>query len=183
MSRIGKKPVLVPAGIDVAIDSGTVTVKGAKETLTVAMPPHTRVSLSADPRALVVEVEDPENVAQRALWGLARQLLNNAVTGLQKPYERSLEFVGVGFKVALEGRKLVMDVGYSHKVTFVLPEGVDASVDKQIVTLKSSNKYLLGETAARVRRVKPPEPYKGKGIKYTDEVIRRKAGKTAKTSG
>jgi large subunit ribosomal protein L6 len=135
--------------------------------------------MQAEPRALVVTVEDETKVDERAIWGLTRQLLANAVAGLQKPYEKALEFVGVGFKVALEGRNVVMDVGFSHKVTFPLPEGIDAKVDKQVLTLAGADKHLVGETAARIRRVKPPEPYKGKGIRYVGEVIRRKAGKTA----
>lgn len=155
-------------------------VKGAKGSLEVKLPPHAMVAMQADPKALLVTVEDENRVDQRAIWGLTRQLLANAVEGLQKPFERALEFVGVGFKVALEGRTVMMDVGFSHRVPFVLPAGVEAKVEKQVLTLTSIDKHLLGETAASIRRVRPPEPYKGKGIKYTDEVIRRKAGKTAK---
>ncbi|MBM3204752.1 50S ribosomal protein L6 [Candidatus Uhrbacteria bacterium] len=182
MSRIGKKPVLLTSDITPTIDAGSVTLKGGKTTLTIPLPPHAHVALEGEPKALVVTVDDNENVEQRAIWGLTRQLLQNAVEGLKNPFSKTLEFVGVGFKVALEGRKLVMDVGFSHSVDFPLPEGVDAKVEKQLLTLTSADKQLLGETAARVRRIKPPEPYKGKGIKYVDEVIRRKAGKTAKTA-
>lgn len=182
MSRIGKKPVLLPAGVETTIEGQALRVTGPKGSVNVTLPPHTRLEQVADPRSLTVHVEDEKQVDQRALWGLTRQLVQNAVDGVQKPFERSLEFVGVGFKVALEGRKLVLDVGYSHRVDFPLPETVDAKIDKQVLTLTSVDKQLLGETAARVRRVKPPEPYKGKGIKYTDEMIRRKAGKTAKTA-
>jgi large subunit ribosomal protein L6 len=183
MSRIGKKPVLLPAGFDASIESGRVVVKGPKGSLTVMTPPHASVALQADPKALLVTVEEETRVDQRAIWGLTRQLLQNAVQGLQTPFQKALEFVGVGFKVALEGRNVVMDVGFSHKVTYPLPEGVEAKIDKQVLTLTGADKYQIGETAARIRRVKPPEPYKGKGIKYVDEVIRRKAGKTAKTAG
>ncbi len=179
MSRIGKKPVLLPAGVDATIESRQVTIKGPKATLTVALPPHASVATQADPKALLVSVEEETRVDQRAIWGLARQLLQNAVDGVQKVFEEALEFVGVGFKVALEGRKVMMDVGFSHRVAFDLPTGIEAKVEKQILTISGSDKYLVGETAARIRRVKPPEPYKGKGIKYVDEVIRRKAGKTA----
>lgn len=182
MSRIGKKPIILPAGIEASIEDGRVIFKGAKTSLTVGVPPHAKVVAQAEPKGLVVTVAEPENVHQRAIWGLTRQLLANAVIGLQKPFEKSLEFVGVGFKVAVEGRNLVMEVGFSHPVKFALPEGIEAKVEKQILTLTGSDKYLLGETAARVRRIKPPEPYKGKGIKYIEEVIRRKAGKTAKTA-
>lgn len=182
MSRIGKKPILLPSGIDLAVEAGKVIVKGSNATLTIPLPPHASIALQDDPRSAVVTVEDEMNVSQRAIWGLTRQLVQNAVQGLQKPYEKSLEFVGVGYKVALEGRTVVMDVGYSHPIKFPLPEGVDGKVDKQVLNLSSADKYLLGETAAQIRRYRPPEPYKGKGVKYVDEVIRRKAGKTAKSA-
>ena len=183
MSRIGKKPILLPPGIEVVIEENTVVVKNAKTHLLIPLPPHAHVRLTSDPSALEVTVDDENEVYQRALWGLARQLIQNAVDGLQKPFEKTLEFVGVGFKVNVEGKNLIMDVGFSHKVTFSVPEGVEVKVEKQTVTLTSADKYLLGEIAARIRRIKPPEPYKGKGIKYVNEVIRRKAGKTAKTAG
>jgi large subunit ribosomal protein L6 len=183
MSRIGKKPVLLSAGVEVTLETGKVTVKGPKGTLTVVLPARTSVAEQADPKALVVSVEDTELVSDRALWGLTRQLLQNAISGVQTHFEKALEFVGVGFKVALEGRNVSMDVGFSHKVVFPLPEGIDAKVEKQILTLSGANKFLVGEMAAQIRRVRPPEPYKGKGIKYVNEVIRRKAGKTAKSAG
>lgn len=183
MSRIGKKPVLLSAGVQAALEADKVTIKGPKGTLTVVMPARTSVSEQADPKGLVVSVQEPDLVSDRALWGLARQLLQNAVAGVQTHFEKALEFVGVGFKVALEGRNISMDVGFSHKVVFPLPEGVDAKVEKQIVTLSGADKRLVGETAAQIRRIRPPEPYKGKGIKYVNEVIRRKAGKTAKSAG
>ncbi len=182
MSRIGKKPILIPAGVEVSINRDAANIKGPKGTLVVAIPPGANVAMEQDPRALVVSVALPENVNQRAVWGLARQLLANAIAGVQTPYVKALEFVGVGFKVALEGRTVAMDVGFSHKVRFDLPPDIVASVEKQTLTLSGADKYLVGETAARIRRVRPPEPYKGKGIKYVDEVIRRKAGKTAKTA-
>lgn len=183
MSRIGKKPVLLSAGVQITLEPGKVTAKGPKGTLTVVLPPHTSVSEQADPKALIVSVEDPELVSDGALWGLTRQLLQNAVAGVQAHFEKALEFVGVGFKVALDGRNVSMDVGFSHKVIFPLPEGVDAKVEKQVLTLSGADKQLVGEMAAQIRRVRPPEPYKGKGIKYVNEVIRRKAGKTAKSAG
>lgn len=179
MSRIGKKPVLLMPGVDVAIAEREVTVKGPKATLVVALPPHALVTMQAEPNALLVSVENEMRVDQRAIWGLTRQLLQNAVDGVQKPFEEVLEFIGVGFKVALEGRTVMMDVGFSHRVPFELPVGIEAKVEKQLLTISGSDKYLVGEVAARIRRVKPPEPYKGKGIKYVDETIRRKAGKTA----
>lgn len=179
MSRIGKKPILLPLGIDFQVEAGKVVVKGPKGSLTVTLPPHASVNLQADPKAAIVSVEDENKVDQRAIWGLTRQLIQNAVDGLQKPFEKALEFVGVGFRVNLQGRTIVMEVGFSHDVKFELPEGLEAKVDKQILTLSSADKHLLGEIAAQIRRIRPPEPYKGKGIKYVDETIRRKAGKAA----
>lgn len=181
MSRIGKKPISLPSGFDVTVEAGKVLVKGPKATLTIPLHADVTIEVQGEPRVATVHVKDENDVDQRALWGLTRQLIANAIEGLQKPYEKSLEFVGVGYKVNLQGNVVVMDVGYSHQVKFPLPAGVEASVDKQILKLTSSDKYLLGEMAAQIRRVRPPEPYKGKGIKYTDEVIRRKAGKAAKS--
>ena len=183
MSRIGKKPVLLPPGVDPIIEASLVTIKGPKGILYVPLPGAATIVLQAEPRALIVTVARPEHVEDRAIWGLVRQLLANAVDGVQKPFEKVLEFVGVGFKVALEGRKLLMDLGFSHRVPFILPEGIDGKVEKQLLTLSGIDKALVGETAARIRRLRPPEPYKGKGVKYVDEVIRRKAGKTAKSAG
>lgn len=180
MSRIGKKPIPLPAGVDLKIDNHLVTVTGPKGTLHVTLHPVMKIAFENEPRAATLSVLDEENKEQKALWGLMRQLVSNAVAGVQKPYEKALEFVGVGFKVAMAGAdKLNIEVGFSHPVVFQLPKGVEAKVEKQVVTLSGIDKQLVGETAARIRRIKPPEPYKGKGIKYSDEVIRRKAGKAA----
>jgi len=181
MSRIGKKPIPLASGVEATISEQSVIVKGPKGTLTV--PLHPLVSVTKETDGLVVHVKDETIVKQRALWGLMRQLISNAVSGVQKPYEKSLEFIGVGFKVAAAGpSKLNIEVGLSHPVVFELPQGVEAKVDKQIVTVTGIDKQLVGETAARIRRIKPPEPYKGKGIKYTTETVRRKAGKAATKS-
>ncbi|MFA5935508.1 MAG: 50S ribosomal protein L6 [Patescibacteria group bacterium] len=179
MSRIGKKLIPLPNGVEATIASSSVTVKGPKGTLTVPLHAVVSVTLENDPKGLQVHVQDQESVQQKALWGLMRQLIGNAVEGVQKPFEKALEFVGVGYKVALAGRTLNVEAGFSHPVPFALPEGIDAKVEKQIVTLSGIDKHLVGETAAQIRRIRPPEPYKGKGIKYTTETIRRKAGKTA----
>lgn len=182
MSRIGKQPINLPSGVDLTVDAGKVVVKGPKGTLTVNLPPHATVTLEAEPRAAMVSVEDQNDVQQRAIWGLTRQLVSNAVEGVQKPFQKSLEFVGVGYRVSVSGRNVVMEVGFSHDVEFPLPEGIDATVEKQVLTLSSIDKQLVGEIASQIRRIRPPEPYKGKGIKYVDEVIRRKAGKAAKAA-
>ena len=178
MSRIGKKPVILPNGVEVKISGQQVTINGPKGTLIVDMPPKTSVTETPE-HTLEVSVVHQDDAKERAQWGLARQLLANAVAGVQKPYDKSLEFNGVGFRIAVEGKNLKMEVGFSHPVIFPIPEGIQAAVEKQILTLSGIDKQLVGETAARIRRIRPPEPYKGKGIKYTTETIRRKAGKTA----
>ncbi len=182
MSRIGKQPIDLPSGVDLNVDAGKVVVKGPLGTLTVPLPPHAKVEVKSEPREAVVTVEQEAEPTQRAIWGLTRQLVANAVSGVQKAYEKSLEFVGVGFRVSVEGKNIVMEVGFSHKVEFPIPEGLEAKVDKQILTLSGMDKQLVGEVASQIRRIRPPEPYKGKGIKYTDEVVRRKPGKAAKAA-
>lgn len=179
MSRIGKKPILLPAGVTVSLDGHRVSVTGPKGTVVVPLHADVDVVHEQESKALVVHVKQPELKEQKALWGLTRQLAANAVQGVQTPFQKALEFIGVGLKVALEGRKLNIEVGFSHPVSFPLPEGIEAKVEKQVVTISGIDKQLVGETAARIRRIKPPEPYKGKGIKYTTETIRRKAGKAA----
>lgn len=179
MSRIGKKAIIIPSGVEFAVEGRQAVIKGPKGTLSIGIPENVLVELSADKKEVLVTVEKPDDIHQRALWGLARQLIANAVAGVQTPFAKSLEFVGVGFRVALEGNNLNMEVGFSHPVKIVLPDGIQAKVEKQILTVSGVDKQQVGEFAARIRRVKPPEPYKGKGIKYTDEVIRRKAGKAA----
>ncbi|MFA6099925.1 MAG: 50S ribosomal protein L6 [Patescibacteria group bacterium] len=180
MSRIGKKLIVISAGVELNLQDGRVTVKGPKGTINIPLPEHVTVELSADKKEAVVKVEKEDDIKQRALWGLIRQLVSNAVDGVQKPFSKSLEFVGVGFRVALEGSKgLNIEVGFSHPVKVALPEGIQATVEKQILTVTGIDKQVVGEFAARIRRIKPPEPYKGKGIKYTTETVRRKAGKAA----
>lgn len=170
----------IPAGVEMNIQEKQVIVKGPKGTLNILLPEHVRVELSADKKEAAVKVEKEDDIKQRALWGLIRQLIANAVDGVQKPFSKSLEFVGVGFRVALEGSKVLnIEVGFSHPVKVALPEGIQAAVDKQMLTVTGIDKQMVGEFAARIRRIKPPEPYKGKGIKYTTETIRRKAGKAA----
>jgi len=178
MSRVGKKPLAIPAGVDVNVNDGTVSVKGPKGQLSLAVDP--RVIVAVEGGELNVSVKDPEHVKQRALWGLTRRLIENMVVGVSKGYEKKLEVNGIGFKVALSGKTLKLDVGFSHDVDYVVPEGITATVEKNLITVAGINKQQVGEIAAQIRRIKKPEPYKGKGIKYLDEVIRRKAGKAAK---
>jgi large subunit ribosomal protein L6 len=179
MSRIGRKPIQIPQGVDVTIGETSVTVKGPKGTLSVALHPHVKAVLSPE-RVLTVEILNKEDIDDCALWGLFRKLISNAVDGVQKPFEVKLEFIGVGYRVSVAGNKVNMEVGFSHPIEYLLPEGITASVEKNMLTIVGIDKQAVGETAARIRRIRPPEPYKGKGIKYSDETIRRKAGKAAK---
>jgi large subunit ribosomal protein L6 len=178
MSRVGKKVLTIPAGVDIKVDGGNVSVKGPKGQLSLAL--HPKVKVTTDGKELNVAVDDPENVKQRALWGLSRRLIENLVVGVTKGFEKKLEINGIGFKAAMQGKTLKLDVGFSHEVDFPVPEGVTVAVEKNIITVTGIDRQKVGETAAQIRRVKKPEPYKGKGIKYVEEQIRRKAGKAAK---
>ncbi|TAL20598.1 50S ribosomal protein L6 [Patescibacteria group bacterium] len=184
MSRIGKKPIPIPAGVEVAVSDGVVSVKGPKGSLRRVLPPQVMAVLNSaeSGKAIKVSVQNQEEVRTRALWGLFRTLIANMVEGVTKGYEKKLEVIGVGYKIAGGGGKLTVDVGYSHPIEFALPAGINVAVEKNVITLSGADKELLGETAARIRRLRPPEPYKGKGIKYVGEVVRRKAGKTAKAA-
>ena len=179
MSRVGRKPLEIPEGVTVDVGGDSIKVKGPKGELTVA--PHPHVQVEAKDQELTVTVKKPDDVKQRALWGLYRRLIGNMVEGVTKGFEKKLEVNGVGFKVALQGKILKLDVGYSHSVEFDVPEGVEIAVEKNVITVSGIDKQQVGEVAAQIRKVRKPEPYQGKGIKYVDEVIRRKAGKAAKT--
>lgn len=175
MSRVGKLPIAVPAGVEVAIAPEAITVKGPKGTVTLAQHPAVEVVLEGG-LARVVRRDDSRLARQQ--HGLRRTLLANAIMGVTKGFEKSLEVVGVGYKVNLQGNTVVLTVGYSHPVNYTLPQGIQAKVDGNKITLWGCDKQMVGEVAAQIRRVRAPEPYKGKGIKYVDEVIRRKAGKS-----
>ncbi|MBN1325668.1 50S ribosomal protein L6 [Candidatus Falkowbacteria bacterium] len=177
MSRIGKKPIEIPSGIEVKINNGVINVKGPKGELNLKLHPDVIVEIKEN--KIIVNVKDDNNVDQRALWGLFSRLINNMVIGVKEGYEKKMEVVGVGFRVALQGNKIVLNLGFSHPVEFILPDGIKAELDKNIVTLSGIDKQLVGETAARLRRIRKPDVYKGKGIKYADEVIKKKPGKAA----
>ena len=175
MSRLGKKPIEVPKGVTVAIKDGAVAVKGPKGELKRALPTGVTVKLEG---AQVVVRRDDDSRDNRARHGLVRALIANMVTGVTQGFERKLEINGVGYRADVAGQKLNMALGFSHPVTFELPKGIAAKVDKNVVILSGIDKEMLGETASKIRAIRPPEPYKGKGIKYVEEVIRRKVGKT-----
>jgi large subunit ribosomal protein L6 len=179
MSRIGRQPIEIPNGVEVNVSGSAVNAKGPKGTLTVQLHPNVKASVTPE-KMVVVEVADPKAIKDRALWGLSRKLIANAVEGVDKGFEKKLEFIGVGYRVSVSGNKVQMEVGFSHPVNYELPEGITAVVEKNLLTISGIDKQVVGEAAAQIRRVRPPEPYKGKGIKYIDEVVRRKAGKAAK---
>ncbi|MBI5733849.1 MAG: 50S ribosomal protein L6 [Candidatus Kerfeldbacteria bacterium] len=181
MSRLGKLAIPLPAGVTVTITAGVAAVKGSKGEVAEKIP--TSVKVVNEEGSLKVSVNNPDNSQQRALWGLARQLLANAVKGVSQGFSKSLELSGIGFKVQLEGQTLVLNLGFSHQVRYAVPNGVTAIVEKNTITISGANKQQVGQVAAEIRSLKKPEPYKGKGIKYSDEVIRRKAGKVVKSAG
>jgi len=177
MSRIGRKPILLPKGVKVALEGQHVKVEGPRGRLAHSVPGVVTVSLKDGQLHVARNVE---HRGARALHGLTRALLANMVQGVSEGFERKLEIVGIGYRAQLQGKNLQLTLGYSHPVLFPLPEGIQAEVDRQVlVTLRGADKALLGQTAARLRSLRKPDPYKGKGVKYVGEVIRRKVGKKA----
>ena len=177
MSRIGKLPIQVPSGVTITVDSDVITVKGAKGELTVPHLSDVTVALEGD-QAIVTRKDDGR--IAKAQHGLQRALLNNAVEGITKGFEKKLEVNGVGFRVATSNNVLDMSLGFSHPVKYTAPAGVTITNDKMTITVSGIDKQQVGQVAAEIRSLKKPEPYKGKGIKYADEVILRKAGKAGK---
>ena len=176
MSRVGKKPVTVVAGIDVSID-GTqlVAKKGNNEK---RLETHGRVEISIDGAEVTFgRVGDSKESA--AFWGTYRALFANIIEGLDKGFKKSLEINGVGYRAAVQGQTLNLQLGFSHPVDYAIPEGVEVKVEKNLIHLSGTDKQTIGQVAAEIRSFRPPEPYKGKGVKYTDETIIRKAGKSA----
>jgi len=178
MSRIGKMPIDIPAGVDVTIDGSTVTVKGPKGELTRTV--HKNITVEKDGAVITVTRPNDENL-NKSLHGLTRTLIANMVEGVSKGYTKELEVNGVGYRAAKNGNELVLTVGYSHPVTFKENDDIKIEVPgPNKIIISGSDKQKVGQFAAEVREVRPPEPYKGKGIKYVDEFIRRKEGKAAK---
>ncbi len=177
MSRIGKLPLQVPSGVTITVDSDVISVKGAKGELTVPHLSDVTVTLDGD-QAFVTR--NNEGRTARAQHGLQRALLNNAVEGVGKGFEKKLEVNGVGYRVSGGGQSLELALGFSHPVKYEAPQGITLTVNKMEITVAGIDKQQVGQVAADIRALKKPEPYKGKGIKYADEVILRKAGKTGK---
>ncbi len=181
MSRIGKKPVVIPSGVKVELKDLELKVSGPKGNL--QMQVHPQVKVTANDKEVLVDVADKANKKQKALWGLTRSLIQNLVDGVNKGFEKKLEVNGVGFKVVATGAKLTLSLGFSHPIEMTAPAGVTVAVEKNLITISGADKQKVGQFAAEVRELKKPEPYKGKGIKYLDEVIQRKAGKVVKVVG
>ena len=173
MSRIGRMPIAIPAGVEVKLDGNHLTVKGGKSTL--EMDVHPDMTVKIDGAVITVERQNDEK-QQKALHGLTRSLINNMVIGVSEGFSKDLEINGVGYKATKQGNKIVLNLGYSHPIEMVEPEGI--TIDAQKITVKGADKQLVGETAAKIRSFRLPDAYKGKGIKYATEHLRIKEGKT-----
>jgi large subunit ribosomal protein L6 len=180
MSRIGKQIVKIPNGVTVSVNDGYIVVKGPKGELKRAV--NDLVSLDIGEESVTFDVKNKEDKQERSLWGTYASHVKNMIEGVVNGFKKQLEINGVGYKISMQGKDLKIEVGYSNPVIFNIPEGATASVEKNIITIESIDKELLGRVASEIRAVRKPEPYKGKGIKYIDEVVRRKAGKAAKSS-
>lgn len=177
MSRIGKQPVEIPAGVDVKIDGNKIVAK--KGNLTKEVDTRGFVDVKIEDNKIVFSPKG-EDRQSRAFWGTYRALTNNMILGLTQGFEKRLEINGVGYRAQVSGKNLELQLGFSHPIIFPIPEGIDIKVEKNIIIVKGHDKQQVGQVAAKIRSFRPPEPYKGKGVKYVDEVIIRKAGKTAK---
>lgn len=178
MSRLGKKPVLIPSSVEVRVEEGEVKVKGPKGELNLSLPDLIKVKVE---KGKVFVSRQSEAKKVKANHGTIRSLINNMVQGVSEGWSKSLEVVGTGFRVNKEGKDLVFTVGFSHPVRFPIPEGIEAVVEENRITLKGIDRQLVGQVAAQIRRIKPPDPYKGKGIRYLGEEIKLKPGKATKT--
>lgn len=181
MSRIGKKPVSIPAGVTISVEGQKVVATGPKGELSVNFRPEVKVSVVGS-EVIIERVSDTDKA--KSLHGLTRSLIENIVQGVNLGWNKGLELVGVGYRAEVSGNILTLNVGFSHQVKFPAPEGIIFEVTENTkVNVKGTDKQLVGETAAQIRRIRPPEPYKGKGIRYIGEFVRRKAGKAAKAAG
>lgn len=176
MSRIGKKTIAIPAGVEVSAENNRITVKGPNGQLTRDFGPQVLISMENE--TLSVNPANGSKIA-RALWGTSRMHLYNMVQGALKNFEKQLQIEGIGYRAAVENKNLVLSMGFTHPVSMTAPSGISFKVEKNIVTVSGYDKELVAKVAAQIRRVRPPEPYKGKGIRYVGEAVRRKVGKKA----
>ena len=182
MSRIGKQAVAIPSGVTIEVKDRLITVKGAKGQLSYEHLPEVAVKIEGD-SLFVTRINDKDDA--RARHGLTRQLIANMVQGVSQGYEKRLEIIGVGYKAQAQGKMLTLNLGFSHPINFPVPEGIEVAQEEQnknILVVRGIDKQLVGQTAANIRSYRPPEPYKGKGIRYSDEHVLRKPGKTAAKS-
>ncbi len=177
MSRIGKQLILVPEGVEAKITDNKVFVKGPKGELIQEINPLVIVEKKDNEISLLVK--NPQIKQQKSLWGLFRRLIANMIIGVTQGFSKQLEVNGIGYKAAVQGSNLVLHLGYSHPIEYNIPTGIEIKVEKNIITVSGIDKQVVGQTAAEIRAMRKPEPYKGKGIKYIDEIIRRKVGKSA----
>ncbi|MFH0818900.1 MAG: 50S ribosomal protein L6 [Patescibacteria group bacterium] len=180
MSRIGKKPINIPEKVSVEIAPNQIKIKGPKGELTQFI--HPDIMVKQVDNELIVDANNKDIKQGRALWGTFASIINNMVIGVTQGFSKSLEINGVGFGWEMQGNKLNLKVGFSHPVVFEMPKGIEGKTDKNTLTITGIDKQLVGAIAAEIRKIKKPEPYKGKGIKYSDEIIRRKAGKQASSA-
>lgn len=188
MSRVGKKPILIPDKVKVDIEGQKIKIQGPKGEFSYEIRPEIRVDIKDETEGgktikKIFVSSQKETKKTRAFWGLTGALLANAIKGVNEGYEKKLEIQGIGYKASLEGKDLNLQLGFTHPIKIKAPEGIAFLVEKNIITLSGPNKGLVGEIAAKIRKLKPPEPYKGKGIRYLGETVRRKAGKKAATTG
>jgi large subunit ribosomal protein L6 len=179
MSRIGKKPILIPEGVEIKTEGQKVIVKGPGGELSKEVPPEIKIELKDGKIFVLPQVETKKT---KSLWGTCRQLISNMIEGVAKGFEKKLEIEGLGYKAVMEGENLTLYVGFATPIKIVLPPTIKISIEKNIITVAGIDKELVGQIAAKIRKVKPPEPYKGKGIRYLGEVIRRKVGKKVVTT-
>jgi large subunit ribosomal protein L6 len=182
MSRIGKKPISIPAGIECKLDGMTLKVKGPRGQLQGDFHPNMQIAIDND---LITVKRPSDGRIDRSLHGLTRTLISNMVIGVSQGFSKTLNIVGVGYKVDLKGKALNLSLGYSHTVDYAPPEGIEFEVDskKNVIVVRGASKQAVGQVSAEIRKLRPPEPYKGKGVMYSNEKIRRKAGKTAASKG
>lgn len=181
MSRLAKKPIVIPKEVEVKLENDLLTVKGPKGELKQKI--HPLVKIKVDNSGLKVEVENKEDKEQKSLQGTFCRLISNMIKGVREGFEKRLEIIGVGFKSNVKDKTLILNIGFSHSVEFKIPDGVEIKTEKNTISVRGIDKQLVGETAAQIRRIRKPEPYKGTGIRYAGEAIRRKAGKAVKSVG
>lgn len=178
MSHIGKKPIIIPEGVEVTIKDDSILVKGPKGSLSFCFNPQIKIE-EKNNNLFVFPLSRKRSKEINALWGLVRSLVNNNIIGVVKGFIKKLEIQGVGYKANVQGKKLILEVGFSHLVEYTIPPDIEVKVEKNIITVEGIDKQKVGQVAAEIRSKRPPEPYKGKGIRYLDEKVRRKVGKKA----